>query len=154
MTWATPQDITDRWVGGGTPTDTDLITALIADAESVILAEYPLIQDRIDANTLSQGTVVMVVARMVSRLLRNPEGLTYWQQNTGPFGQGKNYGTGNQDIWMTADEVKLLAPKRKGKAFEVNLAPYAQLMGVRQLTDKELNDLELNGTTEIEIENI
>ena len=80
--------------------------------------------------------------------------LTYWQQNTGPFGQGKNYGTGNQDIWMTADEVKMLAPKRKGKAFEVNLAPYAQLMGVRQLTEKELNDLELNGTTEIEIENI
>lgn len=125
MSWATPQDIIDRWVGAGAPTDTDLVSALIADAEAVILAEYPKIQDRIDDDLLPVGTVVMVVSRMVSRMLRNPEGLTYWQQNTGPFGQGKNYGSGNQDIWMTADEVKLLAPKRKGKAFELDLAPNA-----------------------------
>lgn len=125
MTWAIPQDITDRWVGAGVPTDTDLMTALIADAEAVILAEYPAIQARIDATTLPLSTVKMVVVRMVSRIMRNPEGLSYWQQNTGPFGQGKNYGQGNADIWMSAEEVKLLAPKRKGKAFEVDLAPFA-----------------------------
>lgn len=126
MSWATPQDIIDRWVGAGAPTDEALVAALIADAEAVILAEYPKIQDRIDANLLNVGTVIMVVSRMVSRLLRNPEGLTYWQMNTGPFGQGKNYSNGGGvDIWMTADEEKLLAPKRKGKAYELDLAPYA-----------------------------
>lgn len=125
MSWATPTDVQNRWVGAGAPTDTDLIQALIDDAEAVILAEYPLIQGRVDAGTMALGTLVLVVCRMVGRLLRNPEGLTFWQQNTGPFGQGKNYGTGNSDIWLTSDELKLLAPKRKGKAFEVDVAPYS-----------------------------
>lgn len=127
MAWTTPTDVQNRWVGNDVPTDDGLISALIDDAEAVILAEYPKIQDRITAGTLSENTVIMVVCRMVSRLLRNPEGLTYWQMNTGPFGQGKNYGAGGRgtDIWLSPEETKLLAPKVKGKAFEVDLAPYA-----------------------------
>lgn len=124
MTWATFADVTDRWVGNDAPTDTDLVAALIGDAEAVILAEYPLIQDRIDAGTLQLGLVKMVVVRMVTRVLRNPENLTYWQQTTGPFGQARNFG-GGSDIFMTEEEENLLAPKKHGKAYEVNLAPNA-----------------------------
>lgn len=120
MSWAEPQDIIDRWVGNDVPTDNELMTALIADAESVILAQYPLIQTRITNNELPLNTVIMVVCRMVTRLLRNPENLTYWQQQTGPFGQARNYGTGNGDIWMTDNELSLLAPTRRGKAYEVD----------------------------------
>lgn len=120
MSWATPQDIIDRWVGNDVPTDLDLVQALINDAEAVILAEYPKIQDRIDDESLPLATVVMVESRMVMRLLRNPEGLTYWQQTTGPFGQARNFGTGNSDIWLTENEISILAPKSRGKAFEVN----------------------------------
>lgn len=125
MTWTTFEDVSTRWVGSGVPTDTDLVEALIADAEAVVLAEYPLIQDRIDADTLPLATVKMVVTRMVTRVLRNPEGLSYSQQTTGPFSQAKNYSGGSADIWLTADEINMLAPKRKGKAFEVDLAPNA-----------------------------
>ena len=107
------------------PTDTALVDALIADAEAVILSEYPAIQDRIDDNALPLATVVMVTCRMVMRVLRNPEGLTYWQQTTGPFGQARNYGSATQDIWLSTDEIALLAPKRKGKAFEIDLGPNA-----------------------------
>jgi len=85
MSWTTPQDVLDRWVGNDKPTDEDLVQALIDDAESVILSEYPKIQDRIDDEELSVNTVIMVTSRMVSRLLRNPENLTYWQQQTGPI---------------------------------------------------------------------
>lgn len=120
MSWASPQDIIDRWVGNDIPTDIDLLTALIADAESVILGTYPGIQTRIDNDSLRLATVTMVVARMVTRLLRNPEGLTYWQQQTGPFGQARNYGSSGQDIWLSTEEVSLLAPARAGKAYEVN----------------------------------
>lgn len=120
MSWATPQDIIDRWVGNDVPTDNDLMEALITDAEAVILAEFPKIQDRIDDNELPLGTVVMVVSRMVTRLLRNPENLSYWQQQTGPFMQARNFGTQPTDIWLTENELSLLAPKRRGKAFEVN----------------------------------
>ena len=127
MAWATYADVTDRWVGPNEPTDEDLVSALLADAEAVILSEFPQIQDRIEAGTLPQNVLTMVQVRMVSRVLRNPENLTYTQQMTGPFSQAKNYGTnGNTDIWLSDEERNLLAPKRsKGKAFEIDLAPNA-----------------------------
>lgn len=125
MSWTSFADVTDRWVGSGVPTDEALVDSLIADAEAVILSEYPKIQDRIDAETLPLAVVKMVVVRMVTRVLRNPEGLTYWQQTTGPFGQARNYGNSAQDIWLSSEEKELLAPKSRGKAFEVDLAPFA-----------------------------
>lgn len=145
MAWATYADVTDRWVGPGEPNDEDLVNALIADAEAVILSVYPKIQDRIDAETLPVGVVTMVVVRMVSRVLRNPENLTYWQMNTGPFGQGKNYGSNNADIWLTDDEKGLLAPKTRGKAFSIDLAPDAGINAVLPLTESEVISMELSG---------
>lgn len=121
--WTSPQDIIDRWVGPGAPADTDQLAALIDDAEAIITKEYPGIQDRIDSGSLNQDLVVMVVARMVTRLLRNPEGLTYWQQQTGPFGQARNFGDGGTDIWMTVSERELLRAVNRGKSFALNLAP-------------------------------
>lgn len=124
MAWATFEDVRDRWAGPNQPDNQDLVTALIADAEAVILVEFPKIQDRIDADKLPLGIVKMVVVRMVSRMLRNPENLTYWQQNTGPFGQGRTFGS-DRDIWLTSEEEEMLAPNLKGKAFQVDLAPNA-----------------------------
>lgn len=118
--WTEFEDVTARWVGDNVPTDEALVGALIEDAEAVILAAYPRIEDRITAETLSQAVVTMVTVRMVTRLLRNPENLTYWQQNVGPFGSGKNYGSGNTDIWLTDDERALLSPQGGRKAFTVN----------------------------------
>jgi hypothetical protein len=120
MSWTTPQDIQDRWVGNDAPTDTDLIQIIIDDAEAVVLNEFPRIQERIDDAELSINVVILVVSRMVMRILRNPENLTYWQQTTGPFGQARNFGNGNADIWLSDNELTLLSPKKRGKAFEVN----------------------------------
>lgn len=121
--WATPADVTARWVGSGAPTDNDLVQALLDDAEAVVLAKYPAIQDRIDTNKLPLSVVTMVVCRMVIRVLRNPENLTSWQQTTGPFSQSRSFGSNRQDIWLSEEEEELLAPKIAGKAFEVDLAP-------------------------------
>lgn len=127
--WTTFQDVADRWVGSGTPTDENLVEALLNDAETIILAEFPRIQERITAETLSLNTVKLVTVRMVTRVLRNPESLTYWQQNTGPFGQGRNFGDAI-DIWMSPDERKLLTPVVRGKAFSVDLGPNKTAGGV------------------------
>jgi hypothetical protein len=123
--WTTAQDVADRWIGSGLPDDTNLLTALITDAETVILSEFPRIQERIDDESLAQNVVTFVTVRMVSRLLRNPEGLTYWQQNTGPFGQGRTFDS--KDVWLTDDERALLAPSglNRRKAFSINMAPLA-----------------------------
>ena len=126
MAWTTFDDIVDRWVGAGVPTDEDLVGALIGDAETVILAEFPRIQERIDDESLSVDVVKFVVSRMVSRLLRNPEGLSYVQQSTGPFSQARNYSGAAADVWLSADEKAMLAPGGVGKAFSVNLGPDMQ----------------------------
>lgn len=123
--WATPADVTARWVGSGAPTDDDLVQALLNDAEAVVLAKYPAIQDRIDDNRLPLAVVTMVVCRMVIRVLRNPENLSSWQQTTGPFSQSRSFGSNRQDIWLSDEETDLLAPNTTGKAFEVDLAPNA-----------------------------
>lgn len=148
MSWTTFQDVIDRWVGPGVPDDSDLVAALITDAEAVILSAYPRIQERIDADTLPLSTVVLVVVRMVSRQLRNPEGLTYWQQTTGPFGQARNYGSNPQDVWLTPDEKNLLSPRKKGKAFSVDLGYNAGLSSIRRLTERELITGETAGLIE------
>jgi hypothetical protein len=126
MAWATYQDVLDRWVGNDAPTDTDVITALITDAEAVITAHYPGIQARITSGDLNEDLVIMVVVRMVTRVLRNPGNLTYLQQTTGPFGQGRTFGN-DRDVWLTDDEKTLLAPQSRGKAFEVNQGYTANL---------------------------
>lgn len=139
MSWATPQDIIDRWVGNDVPTDTDLMTALIADAEAVILSKFPKIQTRIDDDELPEAVVTMVVCRMVSRLLRNPENLTYWQQQTGPFGQARNYGSGNGDIWLSSEEQDMLAPNKVGKAYEVDQGYVSKALDGEDLIWFEVN---------------
>lgn len=124
MTWTTPQDIRERWIGDDKPDNDELLRALIADAEAVILSSYPAIQTRINNATLSQAVVTMVTCRMVSRVLRNPESASYISQTTGPFTQSRNLG--QTDIWLTSDEEELLAPTNtSGRAFSVDLAPKA-----------------------------
>lgn len=123
MPWTTYQDVASRWVGAGLPTDQALVNSLIGDAEAIIVSEYPRIQERITANTLSVQIVKLVVSRMVSRMLRNPEGLSSVQQTTGPFSYSKSFtgGGSGSDIWLSAEEKSLLAPSRSGKAFEIDL---------------------------------
>lgn len=123
MTWTTPQDIRERWIGDDAPTNDQLLRALIADAESIILTTYPAIQGRVDAGKLSQNVITMVTARMVTRVLRNPENASYVSQTTGPFTSAVN--RAEVDLWMTPDEVQMLSPIYPGKAYSVNLAPHA-----------------------------
>lgn len=143
MSWTSPQDVLDRWVGGNAPVDEDLVQALINDAEAVILSEYPRIQERITSGKLSLNVILFVVSKQVSRVLRNPEGLTYWQQTTGPFGQARNYGTASQDIWLTSEEEEMLAPKKLGKAFAIDTAPDAGITAVPRLTERELDLMDI-----------
>lgn len=123
MSWATPQDVKDRWVGNDQPTDDALIQALIDDTEAVILSEFPRIQERIDDEELPIQIVILVISRVVTRLLRNPESLSYLQQVTGPFSQARNYVGASTDIWLSENELSLLSPSIKGKAYSIDIGP-------------------------------
>jgi hypothetical protein len=122
MSWADPQDVIDRWVGPGAPTDEDMIQRWIDDAETVLRYEVPDIEARLDEGTLTMDTVVFVVCRMVIRVLRNPRGVR--QEGVGPF--NVTY-TGDKpgDLWLTDDERAMLEgqPRRRQTAFTIDPTP-------------------------------
>jgi len=122
--WATFADVVDRWVGPGAPTNQSQVETLIDDAEQVILSEFPGIQDRIDSGALPEERVTMVVVQIVTRFLRNPEGLSSVQQTTGPFSQSRSFVDRSSGLTLTESEIKLLSPTR-GKAFEIDLGSNA-----------------------------
>lgn len=121
MAWTSSQDVLDLWVGDNKPEDTELIDALIAKAETIILATYPQIQARIDAGSLNINVVIYVVASMVERVLRNPEGKSSYSYTTGPYAESASFTSTNKGIWLTLDEKKLLKPATTGKAKQIDL---------------------------------
>lgn len=119
-TWTASQDVLDLWVGDNKPEDTELINALILKAETIILATYPQIQSRIDAGSLNVNVVIYVVASMVERVLRNPDGKSSFSYTTGPFAESGSFSSTAKGIWLTAEEKKLLAPDTTGKAKNID----------------------------------
>ena len=125
MSWATPEDVIDRWVGPGAPADEDLIQRWLDDASVIIRAEVPDIDDRVDdpGTPPDLATVVFVQARMVMRCLQNPRGVR--QEGVGPYNTtyaGDHPGT----PWLTDEERALLLgePVRgRQRAFTVDTTP-------------------------------
>lgn len=57
--------------------DSAYIAVKIADAEAIIEAELPIVATRLESGALKTQLYNSVVADMVLRVLRNPEGYTY-----------------------------------------------------------------------------
>ncbi|MEV0267717.1 hypothetical protein AB0H43_02995 [Hamadaea sp. NPDC050747] len=124
MTWATPTDVRDRWLGPGPlkATDPQLVT-LIADAEDGVLREFPTIQARIDAATLPLARVVKVVSRMVIRHLHNPDGVRFTQQGAGPFQASRTFVGDDPGALELSDADRAeLAPAQR-RAFSIDTMP-------------------------------
>lgn len=125
MAWTDPQDVVDRWAGPGAPDVTDpQVQTFIEDAEDAVLREFPDIEDRITANTLSLRRVKIVVSRMVIRHLRNPENVRTVQDSTGPYGSSTTYAGDNPgSLELTDRDRRDLAPIRANvrKPFTVSM---------------------------------
>lgn len=120
--FATVEDVKSRWLTGAVPaTDGQLLT-LIEDAEDIILGEFPNV-----AVDVPEGRVVRVVARMVMRVLRNPEGHRTVAEATGPFSGSTTFGGENPgELYLTDDDRRDLGGKRSsGRAFTVSTIPGA-----------------------------
>lgn len=89
MTWATPDDVIDAWIGDDAPDDTGLVQRWIDRAERMIRREFPKLQERIDsdADPDLKDTTIDVVVAMVTRVFRNPSGhrSISGQGATGPY---------------------------------------------------------------------
>ena len=126
MAWTDPQDVVDRWAGPRAPDVTDpQLQTFIDDAEDAVGREFPDIDIRIAAGSLTLRRVQIVVSRMVIRHLRNPENVRTVQDSTGPYGSSTTYAGDNPGtLEMTDRDKRDLAPVRSGvrKPFTVALS--------------------------------
>lgn len=124
--WASPEDVQARWVGPDAPDDTPRLTTLIGDAQRLIIAEYPTMQDRIDTADIDPELVKQVVCGMVARVFRNPEGLRTGMEQDGPFSRQVTYGGDEPgSLHLSDDDRALLVGRPRGRAFTIDPAPNA-----------------------------
>lgn len=130
MSWTTPEYVQNSWIGPGVPEDEQVLQTWIDRAERKIRREVHDIADRLavpDTDPVYEpdllGTVQDVVAEMVERKFRNPEGVRTAQDTTGPMSGSVTYG-GDQpgQLWLTPDNLADLQTRSTaGKAFSVDL---------------------------------
>ena len=125
MAWTSPQDVKDRWLLGEVPVSDSQLAVLIGDAEDTVGSEFLDIQARIDAGTLPLTRVKKVVARMVIRHIRNPEGIRQVSETTGPFTGSRTYGGAEPGAMYLADEdrAELSGAKSGQRAFSIDTIP-------------------------------
>lgn len=123
--WATVDDVKSRYIGGDLPASDDEIQVLIDDAEDIILREIPDIEDLIESGEVPVSRVLRIVARMVIRVLRNPDGYRSTNLTTGPFSQGFTWAGDNPgQLTLTDEDKDDLVPGLGGqRAFSVDMMP-------------------------------
>lgn len=123
--FATANDVKSRWLTGAIPADDTQIEVLVSDAEDIILGEFSALEDDVSAGVVPKGRVVRVIARMVLRVLRNPEGHRTVAETSGPYSGSTTFGGDNPgELYLTDDDRRDLGGRRsKGKAFTVSTIP-------------------------------
>lgn len=124
--WVTVDDVKDRWVIGDFPGTDAQIEKKIDDAEDIVLSRFPEIQGRIDSGALRESTVVRVVAGMVVRFFRNPEGLRTTGTTTGPFSETSSVTYGGDEpgeLYLTDKDIADLSGITRRRAFTVPTYP-------------------------------
>jgi hypothetical protein len=125
-TWATAQDVRDRWIGPPELAASDTqIEVLIEDAEDTIIGEFADLQDRIDAETIPESRVIKVVCRVVIRHLRNPSGVRSVNQSAGVFVNGQTFaGEAPGAVSLTDEDRRELGGVKTGQvAFTIDTMP-------------------------------
>ena len=123
--WATVDDIKDRYIGGDLPATDAEIQVLIDDAEDIIRREIPDIEELIDSGEVPENRVRRIVAKMVIRVLRNPDGYRSTNLTSGPFSQGYTWAGDNPgELTLTDEDKDDLLPGIGGqRAYSVDMMP-------------------------------
>lgn len=131
MPWVTPEQVLDRWAGSNKPSDEDLVELWIGDAETLVRSEFPDIDDRLEADEPALADrVEWVVVRVVTRGLRNPDGVRQQAETTGPRSESLTFVAPRPgDLYLTAQERQMLSGRpgaARPRAFTVStIAPAA-----------------------------
>jgi hypothetical protein len=124
MQWTTAKEVTEIWTGSEPPEESDkVLNALILTAEAIILSRFPSIQYRITNGTLALKIVQYVVSGMVQRAFQTAnDGRISYSNTTGPFAESGSYSNSRRGLYISDDELALLAPKSvQNKAFSIDM---------------------------------
>lgn len=102
-------DLEDRWrpLVGHEITNAD---AFLADAWAELLSRRPNLEADLTAGTVTEANVVRVVAAMVLRVLRNPEG--YDQESIDDWSGRRNALVADGILRITPEELAAVTPGR------------------------------------------
>lgn len=78
----------------------------IEDAEELIAGDHPTVAGRLASGVLSQNNYQRIVAAIVFRVIRNPDGLT--SESEGGVSVGRNLNVASGDMWITDKEIATL----------------------------------------------
>lgn len=117
----TAADLHARWVGGTLPPDGQ-ITTLLGDAEQLIAEEFPSVYEAARTDPQVRGRVVRVAVAVVSRVLRNPDGIRSVSDTTGPFAGTTTWaGDDPGELLLTDNDRRVLQglPAGQTRAFTI-----------------------------------
>ena len=124
-----PDDVRDRWLlNDPFPIEGDAkLETLIEDAEDTIEGAVPGVTLRVQRGELSPDRFRKIVARVIIRVLRNPEGVRSIQDGTGPFSGSTTYGGDDPgEMYLTDKDIRELSgAKSKRQAFTVPTVSWA-----------------------------
>jgi hypothetical protein len=107
-----PVDLADRLGRPLTAAEDASAPALLADAWAVLLARDPSIDTRLTGSTLNPDLVRAVVAAMVLRVMRNPDGKR--QEAIDDYSWTRDTSVAAGALYVSSDELALLAAPYTG----------------------------------------
>lgn len=135
MAWTQPSDIRDRWIGDlpqGVE-DQYLLTA-IEDVEDQFIILVPELVDEFGAS-IPLTRVKRVVARVVIRHLRNPDGYRSLSEATGPVTASVTYsGDDPGALAVLSEDIEILQGRAAAKgAWSVSMIPAHSYGSLRRM---------------------
>lgn len=124
MAYATPTDVSHRLGRPLSEDETAQVSTLLNDAEILIQAKIPDLDDKIAADEISSQTVIMVESNAVVRLVRNPNG--YTSETDGTYSYGINWKLATGSLTITDHEWSLLGVS--SGVFTISVAPGLPLL--------------------------
>lgn len=89
-----------------TDAETPVAQALLDDAWAILLTRRPALEQQITDEEVSEGLVRAVVAAMVLRVLRNPNGVRQWSVDD--YSETRDNSVSGGFLYVSDDELGLL----------------------------------------------
>jgi hypothetical protein len=122
-----------------TAEESTVAQALLDDAWAILLIQRPNLEADITAGDVPGEVVTFVVAQMVLRVLRNPDGIRQWSVDDASFTRDGSVSTGG--LYASDYELGLLSPVAEGTGAAFTITPYNPGPGYREDT-ADLLDLD------------